>query len=84
MKKAVIMVGMAAALLAGCSSSNAPQKSGADQGRPETKTLEGASAVGYDGSAVRKTVDTTLNNNDAHNREIDSSLKDADHDQQKH
>jgi hypothetical protein len=84
MKKALIIASMGAALLAGCSSSKAPQENGTDQGRAETKTLEGASAAGYNGSAVRKTVDTTLNNNDAHNREIDSSLKDLDHDQQKH
>lgn len=86
MKKALIIIGIGAALLAGCSSSKAPQESATatDQGRSETKKLEGASAVGYDGSAVRKTVDTTLNNNDSHNRELNDSLKDTDNDQQKH
>lgn len=83
MKKRFIIVCMGVALMAGCSSAKAPQEGGPDQGRQETRKLEGASAVGYDGAAVRKTVDSTLNSNDAHNREVNDSLKDADHDQQK-
>jgi hypothetical protein len=70
-------------LLAGCSSSSqtpVPEKS---QGRPETKTIEGASAVGYDGKAIRKSVDTNLNRNDEHNQELDKALKSGAEGQQK-
>jgi len=62
---------------AGCTSSSQPQ-SGENkkyQGRDETKKLEGASAVGYDGTAVRKSVDSTLNKNDDHNRDLDKANK---------
>lgn len=83
MRKAFIIFSMGAALVAGCSPAKAPQESAPDQGRQETKKLEGASAVGYDGAAVRKTVDSTLNSNDSHNRELDDSAKDGSHDQQK-
>ena len=44
-------------------------------GREETKTVEGASAVGYDGKAIRKSVDSTLNKNDEHNQVLDKELK---------
>jgi outer membrane murein-binding lipoprotein Lpp len=72
-----------AALLAGCSSSNQPQNQEKSQGRVETKKLEGASAAGYDGKAIRKSVDTTLNTNDAHNQELDKQLKSDAEGQQK-
>ena len=65
-------------LIAACTS--APQEPAAakvDQGRPETKKLEGASAVGYDGKAVRGSVDSTLNKNDAHNSELDKQLNEV-------
>lgn len=48
-----------------------------DQGRPETKKLEGASAVGYDGKAVRGAVDSTLNKNDDHNSNMNKQLEDV-------
>jgi hypothetical protein len=63
------------ALLAGCSSSSQPQSGEKYQGREETKKLEGASAAGYDGTAVRKSVDSTLNKNDDHNQDLDKANK---------
>ncbi len=63
------------AFLAGCSSSSQPQGGEKYQGREETKKLEGASAAGYDGTAVRKSVDSTLNKNDDHNQDLDKALK---------
>jgi uncharacterized protein YceK len=74
MKNKIIML-CTIALLAGCSSSSQPQSGEKYQGREETKKLEGASAVGYDGKAIRKNVDNTLNRNDDHNQELDKALK---------
>ncbi len=71
----IVMLCTIVALLAGCSSSSQPQNGEKDQGRAETKKLEGASAVGYDGKAIRKGVDNSLNKNDDHNRELDKELK---------
>ena len=74
MKNKIIML-CTIAFLAGCSSSSQPQSGEKYQGREETKKLEGASAVGYDGTAVRKSVDGTLNKNDDHNQDLDKALK---------
>jgi hypothetical protein len=74
MKNKIIML-CTIALLAGCSSSSQPQSGEKSQGREETKKLEGASAVGYDGKAIRKNVDNTLNRTDDHNQELDKALK---------
>jgi hypothetical protein len=50
---------------ASTSESASPQATG----RAETRGLEGASAVGYDGAAIRHQVDKALNKNDAQNAE---------------
>ena len=60
--------------LVGCNSSTQSAGEGY-QGRSETKKLEGASAVGYDGTAIRKNVDNTLNKTDDHGQELDKALK---------
>jgi hypothetical protein len=49
----------------------APKAKDAPQGRSETRVVEGASAVGYNGSQMRKKIDKTLNQNDARNKEIE-------------
>lgn len=69
-------------LLSGCPSSQnqTPEK---HQGRNETKKLEGASAVGYDGAAIRKNVDNTLNRNEEHNKTLDNAIKTGTDPQQK-
>ena len=74
MKTSLLMICTTIALLAGCSSSQspAPEKY---QGREGTKKLEGASAVGYDGTAIRKSVDNTLNKSDEHNQTLDNAVK---------
>jgi hypothetical protein len=82
MKKAII-AGTITAFLTACSSSSQPQRGEKYQGREETKKLEGASAVGYDGTAVRKSVDNTLNKNDDHNQDLDKAIKSATDGQQK-
>jgi hypothetical protein len=60
--------------MAGCNSSKPPVVE-KYQGREETKKLEGASAGGYDGTAIRRNVDTTLNKTDERGLEMDKNLK---------
>lgn len=71
------------ALIAGCSASNQPQSTEKYEGRTETKPIEGASAAGYDGTAMRKSVDNALNKNDSRNQELDKAQKAGDDGQQK-
>ena len=76
MKSRVIMLCLFV-LFSGCSSSSQPQLQNGekDKGREETKKLEGASAAGYDGKAIRKSVDNTLNKNDDRNKDMDKAIK---------
>ena len=83
MRNGVIILCTITGFLAGCSSSNQPQSGGTYQGREETKTLEAASAAGYDGTAIRKYVDNTLDKNDDHNQELDKAVKSGIEGQQK-
>jgi hypothetical protein len=71
-KRLLLMV-MIAMLEFGCS--KAEVQPGKYEGRNETKKLQGADAVGYDGTAVRKSVDNTLNKTDQHNESGDKALK---------
>lgn len=70
MNKQKIVLMILSLTIAACSSSQQPPIA-KDQGRPETKKLEAATAVGYDGAAIRKNVDNTLNKNDDHLKETD-------------
>lgn len=73
MKWGLLLCGM---LVAGCNSSQPPVAE-KYQGREETKKLEGASAVGYDGAAIRKNVDNSLNKTDDHARDLDKAQKNS-------
>jgi hypothetical protein len=83
MKNGIIMLCTIYAFLVGCSSSSQPQSREKSEGREETKKLEGASAVGYDGKAIRKNVDNTLNKNDDHYLDLDKAMKSGTEGQQK-
>ena len=63
---------MIAALLFGCSKAEEPRPK--YEGRSESKRLQGADAVGYDGTAIRKSVDNVLNKTDQHNESADKAL----------
>ena len=63
---------MIAVLSFGCSKA---EERASYEGRSETRKLQGADAAGYDGTAVRKSVDNTLNKTDQHNDTVDKSLK---------
>lgn len=67
-----LLITMMALLLFGCRKTEEQPKY---EGRSETKKLQGADAAGYDGTAIRKSVDNTLNKTDQHNETIDKSLK---------
>ncbi len=45
-----------------------------DTGRPETKSIQAADAVGYDGTATRGKVDTALDQNDQRAADIDAQI----------
>lgn len=55
-----------------CGSGSPPPKAkDVSQGRAETKIVEGATAVGHNGSQMRKKIDKVLDQSDARNREIE-------------
>lgn len=62
-------------LLAACSKEPPPSKP--DTGRPETRSIEAADAVGYNGKEIRKKVDGALDANDAHNAELEKQMQDS-------
>ncbi len=72
MSRKFLFIMTIAALSFGCSKSDERAKY---EGRSETKKLQGADAAGYDGTAIRKSVDNTLNKTDQHNDTVDKSLK---------
>ncbi len=78
MKISKLMFCTIGALLAGCSVSSQQQNAENYGGRRETKPIEGASAAGYDGPAIRKSVDSALDKNDSHNQELDNALNSGD------
>ena len=45
-----------------------------EEGRPETKSIQAADAVGYDGTAIRGKVDAALDQNDQHAADIDAQI----------
>lgn len=45
-----------------------------DAGRPETKSIQAADAVGYDGAAIRGKVDAALDQNDQRAADIDAQI----------
>ena len=73
MKKAVVALSLILVFMFSCSADKSRSSdSGSAQpsaGRPDTRAIEAASVVGYDGAAMRRSVDKTLNQNDARNAE---------------
>jgi hypothetical protein len=65
-------VAISMGLILGCGSgSPAPKAQNAASGRAETKVVEGASAVGYNGSQMRKKIDRVIDRTEERSREID-------------
>lgn len=59
------------------SGSPAPKAKDVPQGRPETRVVEGASAVGYNGSQMRKKIDKVIDRTEERSREIDKGAAGA-------
>ena len=71
MKKLLLCLLAVGQIAVACTAADKPDKGAATgAGRPETKPLEAASAVGYDGKAIRNSVDATLNKNDDRTKEV--------------
>ncbi len=61
---------------ASCSKAPPPPKpTVADTGRPETRSLEAADAIGYNGKEVRHKLDKALDANDATTKQIDQAAE---------
>ena len=54
------------------------QSKNADTGREGTKKLEAAGAVGYDGQALRKSVDKMLDKRDQQNADLEDAQNQSD------
>lgn len=59
-----------AVLLTACQQQE-PVKTEVDTGRPETRSIEAADSLGYNGKEIRKKVDGALDANDAHNAQLE-------------
>lgn|GEM_PF-2440097 len=66
-----LMVG--GGVLVACHKDVPPPKPVEDHGRPETRSIEGINAVGYNGTAVRQKLDKALDANDATNKQMDDA-----------
>lgn len=76
-----VLVITALAALTGCGDEpKAPEPTpppAADTGRPETQKILAADAAGYDGQALRKSVDKMLDKRDEQNKALEAELKKA-------
>jgi hypothetical protein len=81
MKIAFIVLSLVLAFMLGCGADKSKSSdSGSTEpsaGRSDTRAIEAASAVGYDGSAMRRSVDKALNQNDARNAEQQKAIEQA-------
>ncbi len=67
-----------ALILAGCVNPNPPVQNAQDaekyQGREETKALQNADNIGYDGTGIQKKLDSALNQNDQRAAELNNQI----------
>lgn len=72
------MLGMVGCLGFGviaCSKQEPPKPIVSDTGRPETRSVEAANAVGYNGTAMRQKLDKTLDANDAQTQKMNQAAE---------
>lgn len=66
-------------LLAGCVNPNPPVQESKDekkyQGREETKALQNADNIGYDGTGIQKKLDKTLDQNEQRAGELEQQIE---------
>ncbi len=71
MKKILLSLVVASVLVA-CQKEPEPVKTmPPDTGRAETKSIEAADAIGYNGKEIRQKLDGALDANDAHNAQLE-------------
>ena len=77
MKQAIFLLVMPVSVfIAGCDYlKEAQNKYDNYEGRPETVNVQALDAVGYSGTAVRKSVDKVLDMNDQRNQGLEKVLK---------
>ncbi len=83
-KTIVFLAALFVLALTGCG--QRPSKAGSDEtradqspgGRPETKTLQAAGLVGYDGKQIQRSVDKILDAKDQRNKELEDALHKTD------
>ena len=68
---------LAAVLVVAACTKESPPTLKDDAGRPETRSLEAADPMGYNGKAIRKQVDSALNANDAANAKLQKEANEA-------
>lgn len=59
--------------LAACTKQEPPKPMISDTGRPETRSVEAANAIGYNGTAMRQKLDKALDANDAQAQKMDQA-----------
>ncbi len=68
-----------ALILAGCVNPNPPVQNAQDtekyQGREETKALQNADNIGYDGTGIQKKLDSALDKNDQRAAELNNQIE---------
>lgn len=66
-------------ILAGCINPNPPMQNAEDvekyQGREETKSLQNADNIGYDGTGTQKKLDSALNQNDQRAADLNNQIE---------
>jgi hypothetical protein len=74
----IVCFGMAL-ILAGCVNPNPPVQNAEDtekyQGREETKALQNADNIGYDGTGIQKKLDSALNQNDQRAADLNNQIE---------
>jgi Holliday junction resolvasome RuvABC DNA-binding subunit len=70
-----ILIALVCAALCGCGSEKTQPQAEQNTGRPDTKAIEAARMVGYDGKQMRKAVDKALDGTEQRNKELENVLK---------
>lgn len=73
----VVLITSTILLIAGCSSPTAPEAKDAEkyQGREETKSLQNADNIGYDGTGIQKKLDKALDQNDQRASDLNNQIE---------
>lgn len=58
-----------------CTQEEPPKPMISDTGRPETRSVEAANAVGYDGTAMRQKLDKSLDANDTMTQNLNQAAE---------